>query len=416
MESTQRRHILLFNETAVPSYDRPYRCQVYISHLYQHYDRIDIVAPQNKDHFPAEIETKIHYFTYKYRFKKQYSLFQRLLGLANLYVALWRYVSRENPGYIRGEQTHMGLLLQLIPWKRHIPFISSIYDIYYDLYKSFGYPFAWFVCPIIKFLERIGLRRVDLLFVDTPVQRDLMAGLGVSAEQCVTIPNGIYINRFPVSEMKDQKLLEQYGLEGKKVVMYAGDISMIDGLETLIDASPRIVGEIPNVQFVVIGKGLPHYVESLKQRIQKIGLMERFTFIGWLPYEDLYKYINLADVGVAPFLLTPTADTAECGKIIIYLSQRKPVVATKSRGVHALYGDYLKYSEPGDANLLVAQVVDALRHEPTEEQKNKYRQLAELFDNPLVTEYEHNVITAFLDDPKQDMRKYDYLPARLANG
>ncbi len=92
----------------------------------------------------------------------------------------------------------------------------------------------------------------------------------------------------------DNATKSKYGLEGKFVVIYGGNVGQAQRLEHLIDVASRMQ-EYPDILFLVLGKGAK--LESIKQMVfdKRIKNVE---FKDLLPQEDYVKLLASCDVGL----------------------------------------------------------------------------------------------------------------------
>ncbi len=100
---------------------------------------------------------------------------------------------------------------------------------------------------------------------------------------------------------KSPKLLQQYGLEGARVLMtvarlWSGDI--YKGVDVTLRALPAIAQVFPEVKYLVIGRGDDQ--PRLAQLAQEMGVSDRVVFAGFVPTEQLVDHYRLADAYIMP--------------------------------------------------------------------------------------------------------------------
>lgn len=104
---------------------------------------------------------------------------------------------------------------------------------------------------------------------------------------------------------------ELYPFKNKKVLLTFGLISRGKGLETVIEALPKIVEKNPDVIYVVLGKTHPgviknageEYRDSLKKLARKLNVEEHLVFINKFVNEDeLHDYLTAAYLYITPYL------------------------------------------------------------------------------------------------------------------
>lgn len=99
----------------------------------------------------------------------------------------------------------------------------------------------------------------------------------------------------------DVSLIEAYGLDGCRVLLtvarlWSGDI--YKGVDVTIRALPAIAAAVPNVKYLVIGRGDDQ--PRLAALAEALGVSDRVVFAGYVPTEALVAHYRLADAYVMP--------------------------------------------------------------------------------------------------------------------
>jgi len=145
-------------------------------------------------------------------------------------------------------------------------------------------------------------------------------------------------------------LKSQLALEGKKVILTVARMSEGKGYPRLVRLLPQILQRVPNLVWLVIGDGPKKKV--VIDLVQKYYLQNVTRFMGTVPYEELPRYYQLADLFV---LLTHPDESAEEGWGTAFLEASAsgiPVVAGRVGGV-----------EESVQNLVTGLVVDVYQDE-----------------------------------------------------
>ena len=82
--------------------------------------------------------------------------------------------------------------------------------------------------------------------------------------------------------------------EDSPVIGTVARLFPLKGYEYFIPAATKIVKEVSNVKFLIIGNGI--LKEKLQKEIKKLGIEDNFVFAGLIPPAEVYKYISLMDV------------------------------------------------------------------------------------------------------------------------
>lgn len=104
---------------------------------------------------------------------------------------------------------------------------------------------------------------------------------------------------------------DQFGVEGKLVLLTFGLLSPNKGIENVIEALPTVLERHPNVVYIVLGATHPHivrnegevYRDSLKQLARDKGVESNVIFEDrFVSLEELVEFIGAADIYLTPYL------------------------------------------------------------------------------------------------------------------
>jgi glycosyltransferase involved in cell wall biosynthesis len=144
--------------------------------------------------------------------------------------------------------------------------------------------------------------------------------------------------------------------EQENTVLFFGRMYKYKGLEYLVDAEPIIRREIPNVRFVIAGKGSTNYLKNLKTRIVH---PEVFQFINeYVPDSMVARLYQQASLVVLPYV-----DGTQSGPLLLSYSFRKPVVVTNvgSLPEYVLHGRTGYVVPAKDPNALAERIISLLK-------------------------------------------------------
>lgn len=125
---------------------------------------------------------------------------------------------------------------------------------------------------------------------------------------------------------------DQFQLEGKKVLLTFGLIGPSKGIEHAIDAISYLVGEFPNLVYVVLGATHPEvkrnsgesYRLGLELRARERGVADNVVFYDrFVSDEQLMEFLLMADLYITPYLAKEQISSGTlsfalgCGKAIV---------------------------------------------------------------------------------------------------
>jgi glycosyltransferase involved in cell wall biosynthesis len=153
----------------------------------------------------------------------------------------------------------------------------------------------------LGWLPRLALQQADQIWTVSRYSRARAAAsnqLDLSKIRLLACPvDGDYFT----PGVKSPALVEQYGLAEANVIMtvarlWSGDI--YKGVDVTIRALPQIAAVIPNVKYLVIGRGDDQ--PRLAKLAEELGVAERVVFAGFVPTEGLVEHYRLADAYIMP--------------------------------------------------------------------------------------------------------------------
>lgn len=130
---------------------------------------------------------------------------------------------------------------------------------------------------------------------------------GIPAEKIAFIHHGIPDMAFVDSNYYK----DQFGVEGKKVILTFGLLSPVKGIECVLQALPVVKQKHPDVVYIVLGATHPHVVKScgeeyrmrLQHMVQQLDLGEQVIFQNlFVEMAELREYLGCADVYITPYL------------------------------------------------------------------------------------------------------------------
>jgi glycosyltransferase involved in cell wall biosynthesis len=163
---------------------------------------------------------------------------------------------------------------------------------------------------------------------------------------------------------------DQYGVEGRKVILTFGLISPGKGIETMIEALPLIAKEHPEVVYIILGATHPHvkkeqgeaYRLGLQRRARELKVEEHILFHNrFVELTELCEFLGAADIYVTPYL---NREQIVSGTLAYALGCGKAVVSTPYWYAEEMLADDRGRIVPfQDPRALAAEVNDLLRRE-----------------------------------------------------
>jgi glycosyltransferase involved in cell wall biosynthesis len=232
-----------------------------------------------------------------------------------------------------------------------------------------------FYRPLRWLEQRIDHLSSAILTSSENAQRLLTTEFGCRPERVQTLADCVNGNSFyPVDEGERPALAERrasLGIPpGRRVVVYLGLLADYQGTDALLQAAIRVLQHRDDVHFLIMGFPAVDYYQYMAAQL---GLAERTTFTGKVPYHQARDFLALGDVAVAPKL----SATEGSGKILNYMAMGLPTVAFDTPVSREYLGNEGIYATPGDPLSLADGVLRALS-ETAEDRQVKGERLRQM--------------------------------------
>jgi phosphatidyl-myo-inositol dimannoside synthase len=280
-QATQAPYLFLFLEI----FEREGGIQSYVQDIFRSYAALDTVARadvfllrdgQCANPFASQ-SLQFHYF--KARSPR--------LGRLRFANALLAYLLRYRPQHVFCGHINLTPMVRLLCKPLGIPYTVLTYG------KE-----VWQPLPTQC---RHALQQADQIWTISRYSRDqACAANQLDPEKVQFLPCAIDGDAFTPGA-KSAELVSKYGLADHKVLMtvarlWSGDI--YKGVDVTIRALPQIMQTVPNVKYLVIGRGDDQ--PRLAKLAAELGVADRVVFAGFVPTVDLMQHYRLADAYVMP--------------------------------------------------------------------------------------------------------------------
>ncbi|MGF7117957.1 glycosyltransferase family 4 protein [Methanobacterium oryzae] len=254
------------------------------------------------------------------------------------------------------------------------PYIVSAYK----LHKKFNKPFLvevhpnesdvnsfymFYIFKILKVLESAS----HVITLTNSLKKWIHDQYGITEEKISVINNGVDSEKFkPQTPHLIEPMREKLG-NPEKIVMYAGYLDSINGINMLTELMPSIVEDNPQISFIFMGHG-PFY-----DRIHKLSMdYNQIKLIPTVNHDLMPYYYQLSDVFIIPRPSTISSELVTPLKLLEAMSTGSVVLGSDVGGIKEVIKNekngYL--FEKGNSNSFKDCLITALKSDNSKIAKN----------------------------------------------
>lgn len=165
----------------------------------------------------------------------------------------------------------------------------------------------------------------------------LVSHYGLPEGKITAVPNGADIEQFSPGDehrLKAEELRRRLGINGR-VVMYAGNMDRINGVEDMARVIPQIIGERRDICFVFVGN---------RPTDRKVAALfteypQNVKFLPSVTHAEMPAYYQMCDVFVIPRPSTVSSETIVPLKLLEVMAMGKPVLGSNVGGITEVVKD-----------------------------------------------------------------------------
>ena len=213
--------------------------------------------------------------------------------------------------------------------------------------------------PTNSALANFLVRKVNaFVSISDFTRKKFLSWASLDGVKSFLLPNSIKPQQFSAG-VKNKKLVERYGLQGKNVLMTLGRLSADErykGVDEILVLLPGLVKENPDIIYLVVGDGTDR--KRLEEKAEQLGMREHVLFTGRIAENEKADYYRLADVYVMP--------SRGEGFGFVFLEAMAcgiPVIASKIDGSREAvrHGELGQLVDPDNPDEIRAAILKALR-------------------------------------------------------
>jgi glycosyltransferase involved in cell wall biosynthesis len=224
--------------------------------------------------------------------------------------------------YIQSPPFFLGISAIINKALRGCPYIFEVYDLWPQGPIEMGYVKNKFVAKFLLWMEKIIYQKAVKIFVLSNRMKNEIVEKGIPAEKIKVKFNWVDIEFFLFKENDGINLRKEYNLDNKFIVMYAGNIGIVQGLQHIIEAA-HILKDRKDIVFAFVGDGIDKEKLVTMKNEKKL---DNVIFIHKQPLENMPSFLSMADVALIHLNKIKFCEAAVPSKLLAYMSCGCPVL------------------------------------------------------------------------------------------
>lgn len=204
----------------------------------------------------------------------------------------WKKVKDADVIYLQSNPTIIFPMLLLRIFKRKLPIVYSIYDVFPGHALDIGVIRSRFVYEILRIMQKPCYKMADVILVQSEDMLEKVVAQGANEAQIFIVPAWYDIKTTGEVQWNENRFVNKYCIEpGKFYLQFAGTIGYVFDYKTVIELAKRLIG-IPDIVIHVIGDG--NVKDEFMREVKQQGL-SNIVFFPLQPVEivsDVYSACN----------------------------------------------------------------------------------------------------------------------------
>jgi glycosyltransferase involved in cell wall biosynthesis/peptidoglycan/xylan/chitin deacetylase (PgdA/CDA1 family) len=221
--------------------------------------------------------------------------------------------------------------------------ILDVHDVVPELFEAkfrsrFRLAYSW----LLRMIEKLSAHFCDYVIVSNHLWYNLLLHRSISFSRSTVL-----VNHVDPSVFRPRRRTRT---DDRYIVIFPGTFQRHQGLAVAVDAFRLFKEHVRNAAFHLYGGGNRLVETELRAKVLDLGLGDSVKFCGTQSLDEIAQTIANADLGVVPKLANSFGNEAYSTKIMEFMSQGVPVVASRTK-IDSFYfnQDTVRFFEPGDS-------------------------------------------------------------------
>ena len=341
------------------AYEVDNRIRRYAEALAKRGDQVDVIAlAEGNAKLGTQVISGVNVFRVQYRDhneKSKWTFFRNLLRFflnSSAFLTRRHHVQRYDIIHVHNVPDFL-VYTAWYPKLKGARIILDIHDIVPELFASkFSKEADSTYVRCLKQIEKSSAAFVDHVIISNHLWLDKLIARSVAKEKC-----SVYVNHVDPAIFYRRPRTRT---DGKFIVIFPGSFHWHQGLDIAIEAFALL--NLPNSEFHLYGGAGGSEGLKLEEQVKRIGLSGKVKFFGGLSLDKIAEVIANADLGVVPKRADSFGNEAYSTKIMEFMSQGIPVVASRTRIESYYFNDsvvhFFKSGDPQSMADAMRRVID----------------------------------------------------------
>lgn len=210
-------------------------------------------------------------------------------------------------------------------WRQEIPMVFEVRDLWPEMPIAVGALKNPFLIKLARLLERFAYWRASYVVALSPGMADGVADTGFPRHRIRIIPNSCDLDCFSPDESAGRSFrTERPELGDGPIVLYAGTLGRINGVDYLASLADGMLKIRPDVRFVVLGDG--YESEKIRTLAKDLGVLNiNFFQYRRVPKQAIMGAFSAASIITSLFAPIPQMEKNSANKFFDGLAAGRPV-------------------------------------------------------------------------------------------
>lgn len=269
-------------------------------------------------------------------------------------IAARNILRRADLVYVYGSPVTAGLAPLILATLRQVPYVIHVQDLWPESVVNSGFLRESMLSRVIYSclggFSRLVYRNAAAVIAIAPTMAETLRSKGVDPGRIHTILNWADESQGVDASRRSQLRADlDLGVDDV-VVMYAGNLGPLQGLDVVLDAF-ALIPDSSRLKFVIAGSGVS--APSVMERCQRPEMRGRVRFLGRLSQDEMSEVNSVADVQLVSLIDRDFFRGTIPGKYPAILANRQPILCT-------VPGDAGRFIEEADAGWVTSLDVHGL--------------------------------------------------------